>query len=96
MLASASSDSTVRLWNVGTGALRDTLEELVDFSMINDKAIRFSVGAVNVLSGNFIYFDNAREEIAPERALGDERRQAAIGRRDEVSTGIRKMLEKDK
>ena len=30
--------------------LIDTLEELVDFSMINDKAVRFSVGAVNILS----------------------------------------------
>ena len=32
--------------------LHETLEDLVDFSMINEKAVRFSVGAVNVLSGN--------------------------------------------
>ena len=32
-------------------------------------AIRFSVGAVNVLTGNFIYFDNAEEEIGPEHVM---------------------------
>ena len=51
------------------GPLLETLEELVDFSMINDGAVRFSVGAVNVLSGNFIYFDNAREVIGPEHVM---------------------------
>jgi len=49
--------------------LRETLYELVDFSMINDKAIRFAVGAVDVLTGNFIYFDNAHEEIGPEHVM---------------------------
>ena len=49
--------------------LRETLLELVDFSMINEKAVGFAVGAVNVLSGNFIYFDNSREEIGPEHIL---------------------------
>jgi NTE family protein len=49
--------------------LLETLEELVDFSMINEGAVRFSVGAVNVLSGNFIYFDNAREVIGPEHIM---------------------------
>ncbi len=49
--------------------LLETLEELVDFSMINERAVRFSVGAVNVLSGNFTYFDNAREIIGPEHIM---------------------------
>jgi NTE family protein len=52
-----------------SGPLLETLEELVDFSLINERAIRFSVGAVNVLSGNFIYFDNAREVIGPEHVI---------------------------
>jgi NTE family protein len=52
-----------------TTPLRDTLSELVDFSLINERAIRFSVGAVNVLSGNFVYFDNAKEEIEPEHIM---------------------------
>jgi NTE family protein len=49
--------------------LRETLLELVDFDLINDGACRFSVGAVNVRSGNFIFFDNATTEIAPEHVM---------------------------
>ena len=49
--------------------LRDTLLELVDFSLINEQRTRFSVGAVNVLSGNFVYFDNAKELIEPEHIM---------------------------
>src|ERR1700735_1837675 len=49
--------------------LRDTLLELVDFSLINERSTRFSVGAVNVLTGNFVYFDNAVEQIEPEHIM---------------------------
>jgi len=49
--------------------LAETLDELVDFSLINDKAVRLAVGAVNVLNGNFIYFDNAHEDIGPEHIM---------------------------
>jgi NTE family protein len=49
--------------------LQETLTELVDFSLLNDRAVRFSVGAVNVLTGNFIYFDNADEEIEPAHVI---------------------------
>ncbi len=52
-----------------TEPLRRTLLELVDFDLINEKKIRFAVGAVNVLSGNFIYFDNAHDEIIPEHVM---------------------------
>ncbi len=52
-----------------TAPLRETLEDLVDFSMINEKGVRFSVGAVNVLSGNFVYFDNATEIIGLEHVM---------------------------
>jgi NTE family protein len=51
------------------GPLRETLLELVDFDLINRKACRFSVGAVNVLTGNFIFFDNAKHEIVPEHVM---------------------------
>ena len=43
--------------------LRETLLRLVDFDRINDGAIRFAVGAVNVATGNFAYFDNAETRI---------------------------------
>jgi NTE family protein len=49
--------------------LRETLLELVDFSLINDHGCRFSVGAVNVRSGNFIYFDNRDVVITPEHIM---------------------------
>jgi NTE family protein len=49
--------------------LRETLEDLCDFSMINEQAMRFAVGAVNVLTGNFIYFDNGKEQIGPEHVM---------------------------
>jgi NTE family protein len=52
-----------------SGPLRETLLDLVDFSLVNDCAARLAVGAVNVLTGNFIYFDNANEEIEPEHIM---------------------------
>jgi len=49
--------------------LRATLERLVDFDLINSKITRFSVGAVNVRTGNFVYFDNATHAIGPEHVM---------------------------
>ena len=43
--------------------LQATLERLVDFDRINSGEIRFSVGATNVQSGNFTYFDNTTHKI---------------------------------
>jgi len=49
--------------------LRETLLELVDFDLLNSGACRFSVGAVNVRSGNFVFFDNATTVIEPEHIM---------------------------
>jgi NTE family protein len=49
--------------------LRETLEQLVDFDRINSKQMRFSVGAVNVQTGNFVSFDNANQVIGPEHVI---------------------------
>lgn len=49
--------------------LRATLERLVDFERINAGEMRFSVGAVNVRTGNFAYFDNARDKIGPQHVM---------------------------
>jgi NTE family protein len=49
--------------------LRQTLLELVDFDRINSGAIRFAVGAVNVITGNFLWFDNALTTIIPEHVM---------------------------
>src|SRR6516162_8927807 len=53
-----------------TAALKSTLERLIDFDRINAKETRFSVGAVNVRTGNFAYFDNAQMLIRPEHVMG--------------------------
>jgi len=49
--------------------LRATLERLVDFDLINTGALRFSVGAVNIRTGNFVYFDSTTHEIRPEHVM---------------------------
>jgi NTE family protein len=49
--------------------LRETLLELIDFELLNHGPVHFAVGAVNVLSGNFIYFDNQNEDIEPEHIM---------------------------
>lgn len=52
-----------------TAPLRDTLLKLVDFDLINNGTKRFSVGATNVRTGNFIYFDNSTHRIGPEHIM---------------------------
>ena len=49
--------------------LRNTLERLVDFERINHGLIRFSVGATNVRTGNFLYFDNTEEKITASNVI---------------------------
>jgi len=52
-----------------TTPLRQTLERLVDFDLINSGPVRLSLGATNVTTGNFCYFDSACHEIRPEHVL---------------------------
>src|SRR6266508_6188773 len=52
-----------------TSPLRSTLERLVDFDRINAGEMRFSVGAVNIRSGNFVYFDSTTHKIRPEHIM---------------------------
>lgn len=52
-----------------TMALRCTLERLVDFDRINSGVTRLSVGAVNVESGNFVYFDTTTHHLGPEHIM---------------------------
>jgi NTE family protein len=53
-----------------TSALRGTLERLVDFDRINHgRDIRLSVGAVNVRTGYFAYFDSEKIKIRPEHVM---------------------------
>ena len=52
-----------------TTPLKATLERLVDFDRINAGRMRFSVGAVNVGTGNFAYFDTTTDRIRPEHIM---------------------------
>ena len=52
-----------------TSVLKGTLERFVDFDRINAGDMRFSVGAVNVATGNFVYFDNSTHSIRPEHVM---------------------------
>jgi NTE family protein len=52
-----------------TSPLRGTLERLVDFDRINAGEMRFSVGSVNIRTGNFVYFDSTTHKIRPEHIM---------------------------
>ena len=52
-----------------TAPLKATLERLVDFKRINRREMRLSVGAVNIRTGNSIYFDNATQPIGVEHIM---------------------------
>lgn len=52
-----------------TAPLRETLERLVDWDLLNSGGVRLSVGAVNVETGNFLYFDTARQRLGPEHVM---------------------------
>jgi NTE family protein len=52
-----------------TSPLRETLLRLVDFDLLNNGGIRYAAGAVNVLNGNFAYFDSSVTEILPEHVM---------------------------
>jgi len=52
-----------------TSHLKVTLERFVDFDRINRDGTRLSVGAVNVRSGNFVYFDTTTHDIKPEHVM---------------------------
>jgi NTE family protein len=62
-----ANTQTASLFN--TAPLKETLLEMVDFDRINKSTDRFSVGAVDVQTGNFVYFDNRTTTIGPEHIL---------------------------
>ncbi|WP_230473388.1 DUF3734 domain-containing protein [Dyella choica] len=49
--------------------LKATLERFCDFDRINAGEIRVSVGAVNVATGNFSYFDSTRTRLRAEHFM---------------------------
>jgi NTE family protein len=62
------SDKCTSYYN--TSALKATLERLIDFDRINGaKETRLSVGAVNVRTSHFTYFDSEEIKIRPEHVM---------------------------
>ena len=63
-----SSNKSVSYYK--TSALKSTLERLIDFDRINHaKEMRLSVGAVNVRTSQFDYFDSEKITIRPEHVM---------------------------
>ena len=53
-----------------TSPLRDTLNELIDFDLLNQrKGVRLSVGTVQVATGNSVYFDSRDREISADHII---------------------------
>ena len=52
-----------------TSPLKRTLEELVDFELLNRGETRVSLGAVNVRTGASVYFDSKKTQIGPEHVM---------------------------
>jgi NTE family protein len=52
-----------------TEPLRETLEELVDFDRIHRGDVRLSLGAVNVRTGESVYFDSTRDKISASHVM---------------------------
>lgn len=45
------------------------LKELVDFDLLNEEVVHLAVGAVNVETANFTYFDNTKDDLGPEHIM---------------------------
>ncbi|MGD0190693.1 MAG: DUF3734 domain-containing protein [Rhizomicrobium sp.] len=52
-----------------TSPLRETLSKLVDFKRLNDGATRYSAGAVCIETGNFEYFDTAKQTVRVDHVM---------------------------
>jgi NTE family protein len=52
-----------------TAPLRKTIERLVDFDRLNNGEARVSLGAVDIRTGNFVYFDTDTHVIGPDHVL---------------------------
>jgi NTE family protein len=63
------SPNADRLSFYDVAPLKATLERLVDVDRLNAGAMRFSVGAVNVKTANFVYFDSTTHRIGPAHII---------------------------
>jgi len=61
MLAAPGTMAALSFYD--SAALAGTLDALIDWDLLNDGPMRCSVGAVNIESGNFRYFDTDAERL---------------------------------
>lgn len=64
-----TEDTPDRLSYYDTSELRNTLEKVIDFDRINDKKITLCLGAVNITTGEMIFFNNQLTTITPEHVM---------------------------
>lgn len=65
------------LWHTGphatsfydTAPLKETLHRFIDFDLLNSGSVRVSLGAVNVRTGNFAYFDTSSMTLRAEHIM---------------------------
>ncbi|HWQ92703.1 MAG TPA: patatin-like phospholipase family protein [Clostridia bacterium] len=67
MLIPAASPNALSFYD--TSPLERTLEELVDFDLINSGKTRLSLGATNVRTGESNYFDTRNTRITPKHVM---------------------------
>ena len=67
LLALAASPNAPSFYD--TSPLEQTLEELVDFDLLNSGKTRLSLGAVNVRTGESVYFDTRDTRITPKHVM---------------------------
>ncbi len=49
--------------------LKTTLQELIDFDILNGAGPRISIGAVHIKTGNIIYFDSREQRLGVEHIM---------------------------
>ncbi len=72
-LAPDGSEAAISWYD--TSALRETLDTMIDWDLLNDGPMRIAVGAVDVQTGNFAYFDTH----GPDQTRIDARHIMASG-----------------
>jgi len=65
----AADNSPGALSIYDTSPLKRTLEELVDFDLINSRKVRLSLGVVDVREGKSVYFDSSHTHISADHVL---------------------------
>lgn len=64
-----SADTPDKISFYDTSALRETLQKVIDFDLINKNPVRLTLGAVRIKGGKAVRFDNTHQIIGPEHVM---------------------------